>query len=259
MVHYHGFLVIAASVLGLVLQAVAAGNRTIDDSSTEFTFTGNWLVNSCSNCASQPDSGLATNGTWHTNNDVLTTAKLQFTGSAIWLFGILTPAANQGALTITLDYQSPVIYNSSGSSNSSFIYNALLFSATSLSSSTHTLTLKTGVGSTSGSSVLVDYAVVNSDFPSSTTSGTRATSASNDPDSSSSHNHSTPGDIVGAIIGALFALIIIGSIFRFCCRPQTGVVVTPQPRMVYEETTVMVPVTAVRPVTVYDVPPLYRP
>ncbi|KAG7085633.1 hypothetical protein E1B28_003180 [Marasmius oreades] len=207
------FLLVALNVLRLVLgQVVAAGNRTIDDSSTEFTFTGHWLVNSCSKCNPQPNLSQALNGTWHTNNDDVAAMELQFTGSAIWLFGIRAPAATQGSLTITLDAYSPVVYNGTGTPDGSYNYNELLFSASSLSTLSHSLTLKTGEGSASGHSTLIDYAVVNSDFPSEPTAG-----------SSTSSSNSNLGTIIGPIIGGVILLSIIGGILRRYNRPQEAV------------------------------------
>ncbi|KAL0573862.1 hypothetical protein V5O48_008079 [Marasmius crinis-equi] len=158
-----------ALFFGLTSQVAAAGNQTIDDSSSDFTFSGSWQVNSCSKCSEQPESGQAFNQTYHTNGNGVSasTARLQFTGSAIWVYGILAPSEVQGGLTITLDSQSSVVYNSSGNSNSSFTYNELFFHASSLSTFTHTLTLKTGPGD-SGNSIILDYAVVNTDFATST-------------------------------------------------------------------------------------------
>ncbi|KAF9267227.1 hypothetical protein L218DRAFT_955711 [Marasmius fiardii PR-910] len=169
-------LLFVLNILGLALQAGAqAGNRTIDDSSTDLRFTGAWSVNSCPECDPQPESGQAHNGTWHASSDKGATVQLQFRGSAIWVYGILPPAATRGSLTITLGLNSPVVYNSSGNTDSSFIYNELLFAASSLSNFTHSLTLKTAAGSDSGHSVLIDYVVV-SEFPTSTSSTTDAPS-----------------------------------------------------------------------------------
>ncbi|KAG7085644.1 hypothetical protein E1B28_003191 [Marasmius oreades] len=259
------FLLVAANLLRLAPQTAAAVNRTIDDSSVEFTFAGNWLANSCSKCNPQPDSGHALNGTWHTNDDDGATMRLQFTGSAIWLFGILAPAATQGSLTITLDSQSPVAYNVSGNSNSSYIYDKLLFSASSLSTSTHNLTLEAGVGSPSGHSILIDYAVVNVDFLSTATTsefGVPTISGASGGASTSS-SRSQVGQTIGAVIGTLVGLAIIGILIRRYRRPFPEICTPPQPPATYcEETRVVFPVTvSVRPVTAYDTepPPVYRP
>ncbi|KAF9267228.1 hypothetical protein L218DRAFT_985249 [Marasmius fiardii PR-910] len=224
------FLLSVLNILGLALQAGAVANRTIDDSSTDFTFTGAWSVNSCPNCGSQPDSGQAHNGTWHASNNQLATARLDFTGSAIWVYGILAPASNQGSINITLDGKSSV-YNSSGNTNSSFTYNELLFNASSLSAFSHTLTFKSIAGDDSGHSVLIDYVVV-SDFATSPSSADKAANLKF-------------VKIIAPIVGTLVGLCIIGCIIRRFRRRK------PQAFTVYEETTVMVPVTGVRPVTVW--------
>ncbi|KAL0573861.1 GDP-mannose transporter into the lumen of the Golgi [Marasmius crinis-equi] len=168
--HRYLLVLLVANILGLVLQVAGVSNQTIDDSNVQFTYSGSWLVNSCSGCSPRPDSGQAFNQTYHTSGDGdgSGSARLVFTGSAIWVYGILAPSGEQGALTITLDAQSPVVYNSTGNSDSTYAYNALFFHASSLQSTvSHTLTLRAG----RAGSVLLDCAVVSSDEPTATGTG----------------------------------------------------------------------------------------
>ncbi|KAF9267180.1 hypothetical protein L218DRAFT_722655 [Marasmius fiardii PR-910] len=267
------FFLVTANLLRLAIEVHAAGNRTIDDSSPDFTFTGNWLVNSCSKCNPQPDSGQAHNGTWRTNNDDVATMQLNFTGSAIWLFGILAPASTQGSFTITLDGQSPMVYNVSENSNSSYVYNQLLFSATSLPTSTHRLLLESGSDSASGHSIILDYAVVNSDLPSTTItsgaptiSGSGASQSGDNTSISTSSGHSRVGETVGIVVGALVALAIAAVLVRRYRRPHDETCSSSESQLsipCYEETRVVFPVgvQVCRPEAMYnsDPPPRYRP
>ncbi|KAF9258050.1 hypothetical protein L218DRAFT_948705 [Marasmius fiardii PR-910] len=142
-------------------------------------------------------------------------------GSAIWVFGILAPVSNQGSITITLDGQ-PSVYNRSGNTNPSFTYNELLFTASTLSAFSHTLTVfKSVTDDDPDHLVLIDYVIVSD--------------ATSPPSADQGANHKLY-KIIAPIVGTFAGLCIIVGITRRLGRRN------PQAFTVHEESTVTAPV-----------------
>ncbi|KAF7363733.1 hypothetical protein MSAN_01031100 [Mycena sanguinolenta] len=202
------------SFIVLVLASLVRGgiiNTTIDDSSSSFNFTGTWNTITptlpCTGCAAQPDPSQVYNGTWHDGNTqdgapAVTGGSFTFTGSAVYIFGI-DQAESQPDIAFTLGSIQQV-HHYTGSE--AYVYNALFFSATGLSSDqTHTANWVFNVADTTSplQVALFDYAVVTSGddettLPSSTstqhtTSSNKATSSSISPTSSAATSSSSTG------------------------------------------------------------------
>ncbi|KAF7297214.1 hypothetical protein MIND_00954500 [Mycena indigotica] len=149
----------------------ALTNSTIDDTSSQFTFTGSWTATSASNpcnfCASKPDASQTFQQSWHDGNyrdgaSQRTGGSFTFTGSAVYIYGI-DQVKTQPNIVFTLGNQRST-HHYTGSQ--SFAYNALFFSATGLDpSSTHTVTWDFEINPSTGVGVqaaLFDYAIVTS-------------------------------------------------------------------------------------------------
>ncbi|KAF8140813.1 hypothetical protein K438DRAFT_1636833 [Mycena galopus ATCC 62051] len=142
-------------------------NRTIDD------FYGDevtgvrpvydpldaWNVNSnCTGCFVQPDASQTVDGTWHDTTDKATegppthNVTLQFTGTAIYFFGIV-PNTIPNTLTLvnvtfSLDGASAGSYTHSAEENSAeILYSVPMFASGGLSNEPHTLVAQTQTSS----------------------------------------------------------------------------------------------------------------
>ncbi|KAF7349822.1 hypothetical protein MVEN_01282500 [Mycena venus] len=153
----------------------AVSNRTIDDvvgdevSGALPIYTpspNNWnavVHNNCTVCAVKPDPTQAFNQTWH---DVSVPAGttysviLNFTGTAIYFFGIVPNAAPTGAirlvnLTFTLDGTFAGAYTHFPDNSGQILYSVPMLSKDGLSNNPHTLVAQ----AQSSSLLLFDYAM----------------------------------------------------------------------------------------------------
>ncbi|KAJ7182996.1 hypothetical protein C8R43DRAFT_18284 [Mycena crocata] len=173
----HSFIALlpALAFFLLILCAPSANaavtNKTVDDSSSAFTFTGSWTATSAANpcdfCSSKPDSAQTFGGTWHDGNyradaPETTGGSFTFTGSAVYIFGI-DQATSQPDIVFTLG-NTRATHHFTGTER--FLYNALFFSATGLAADqTHTVNWIFNINPSSGVGVqaaLFDYAIVTS-------------------------------------------------------------------------------------------------
>ncbi|KIL67149.1 hypothetical protein M378DRAFT_36395, partial [Amanita muscaria Koide BX008] len=138
-------------------------NRTIDsnkgDPSTGFIPIyqpqSPWADQTCSGCYIQPDITKAFGGTWNaaTYHPELQNVNvtLRFTGVAVWVFFILSNANDHGTgtttntqLNITIDGQYAGNFSHDPDlSTHDLIYNATVFSTSSLSNTSHELVIAT--------------------------------------------------------------------------------------------------------------------
>ncbi|KAJ4485717.1 hypothetical protein J3R30DRAFT_1396840 [Lentinula aciculospora] len=159
---------------------VKAATSTIDDANSAFTFASAWNAispsNPCDGCATKLDSTQVLDGTWHDGSVAGSTASLKFEGSGVTLYGV-TNADQTCALTFVLDGGNPVNLDLSTIPQSpTKVYNYQFFSASGLSSGSHTLSW-TIENSVSNAVALIDYAIITSDVvSSSTTSSSSSTS-----------------------------------------------------------------------------------
>ncbi|KAJ3929442.1 MAG: hypothetical protein NXY57DRAFT_416911 [Lentinula lateritia] len=164
----------------LTVQAATTTTTTVDDAdSSAFTFVSAWNAitpsDPCDGCATKLDSTQVLDGTWHDGSVAGSTASFKFEGSGVTLYGV-TNADQTCALTFVLDGGSPVNLDLSSIPQSpTKVYNYQFFSASGLSSGSHTLswTIETSV---SNAVALIDYAIVTSDVASSSTSTTSSSS-----------------------------------------------------------------------------------
>ncbi|KAJ7219592.1 hypothetical protein GGX14DRAFT_436845 [Mycena pura] len=158
----HSFILL---VFALLVNSTVT-NTTIDDSSSNFTFTGSWNTitpdEPCPGCSSQPDPSQVYGGTWHDGNIFSpTSGSFTFKGSAVYMFGI-DQVTTQPDIAFTLGTIQSV-HHYEGTEQ--FVYNALFFSATGLASDdTHTLDWVFNIADTGVEvqAALFDYAIVTS-------------------------------------------------------------------------------------------------
>ncbi|KAJ6604211.1 hypothetical protein DFH09DRAFT_1121977 [Mycena vulgaris] len=221
------------------LSYAANTNRTIDDTNGDsvggtvpvYSPSSSWAGSSCTGCAIQPSTSDAFDGTWSaaTYNSGLgsMTVSMSFTGIAIYVYFILANNAGNGITTTTkanfsIDGTSAGTFAHTPTTSNDLEYNALVFSQTGLSNSSHSLVIST-VGS-DDIYVNFDYAIyTHEDAVAATTAGiTATTSAASGAASSSastSTTSSTPvGAIAGGVVGGIILLAAIAGLFVFCRR-----------------------------------------
>ncbi|KAF8194730.1 hypothetical protein K438DRAFT_1968683 [Mycena galopus ATCC 62051] len=234
------------SPIFMAAQAYAASmNITFDDTnSTVWTFVGQWNAvtpsTPCPGCFAQPDPMQVVNSSWHDGSVV--SGSVTFQGSAIYIYGIDMTATSGTNISFSMNNPSNVGFHYFGSTGTT--YNVPFFTAADLDSSVeHTVSF---IGQTSlagAGAMLFDYAVVTveqqdttlSSSPSiaplstSSISPLQSQSASSIPIPTPTHKSNT-GAIVGAIVGVVGALLILGALFLFLRRrrrappldPNTG-------------------------------------
>ncbi|KAJ3807804.1 hypothetical protein F5876DRAFT_79375 [Lentinula aff. lateritia] len=166
----------------LTVQAATTTTTVDDANSSAFTFVSAWNAitpsDPCDGCATKLDSTQVLDGTWHDGSVAGSTASFKFEGSGVTLYGV-TNADQTCAITFVLDGGSPVNLDLSSIPQSpTEVYNYQFFSASGLSSGSHTLswTIETSV---SNAVALIDYAIVTSDVASSSTSSTSSSGSEN--------------------------------------------------------------------------------
>ncbi|KIK66356.1 hypothetical protein GYMLUDRAFT_932184 [Collybiopsis luxurians FD-317 M1] len=162
------------------IKVVGTIATTIDDADPAFTFASAWNTISpsdpCHGCSLKLDSSQVVDGTWRDGSVAGSTASFTFEGSGVSLYGV-TNADQTCALTFTLDGGSPVNLDLSAIPQSpTHEYHYELFSASGLSSGSHTLSW-TIESSVTNAVAVIDYAVVTSDDVASTI-GSASTSSS---------------------------------------------------------------------------------
>ncbi|KAF7350084.1 hypothetical protein MVEN_01310300 [Mycena venus] len=149
----------------------ALTNTTIDDTSSSFSWSGNWNAitptDPCGGCSAKPDPTQTEGGTWHdvgimTTKDETATGSFTFQGSAVYIYGI-DQANSQADIAFMLDSLTAT-HHYTGSDR--FAYRALFFSATELASGqTHTVNWALQKSSASDRDLqeaIFDYTVVTS-------------------------------------------------------------------------------------------------
>ncbi|KAJ7605919.1 hypothetical protein FB45DRAFT_766288 [Roridomyces roridus] len=209
-------------------------NLTIDDTDgTYWNFEGSWNAISpeapCTSCTDKPDASQPFNGTWHQGGR--RSGIFSFRGSAVYIYGIDTPAAFAGRIVFQLN-------NGSNTSThlhlgSTYVYNSLFYSATGLNSSvTNTVNwvIEDGDGaSSSDPSGLFDYARVTvgeEDVASSSSTGSSkcaciyrrsltwcsSSATATPPPPPPAHNGNNAGPIAGAVVGVFWGIAIMGAV-----------------------------------------------
>ncbi|KAF7338933.1 hypothetical protein MVEN_01969400 [Mycena venus] len=169
----HSFI----AVLFAVLAKGASTNTTVDDPDSRFTFSGAWKALSTNSpctstsetpCPPQPGPSQTSGGTWHVGTiqpgapQSAAWGSFTFEGSAVYIFGI--DQAGQAEIDFALDSTTnPGIHKHQYTGTQQFVYNALFFSATGLSSDQmHTVYWGLKATGNAPQSALFDYAVVTS-------------------------------------------------------------------------------------------------
>ncbi|KAK7055386.1 hypothetical protein R3P38DRAFT_2846788 [Favolaschia claudopus] len=224
----HSFITVLAAFASIASGALT--NTTVDDSSSSFSWSGEWTAVSpsspCDFCASKPDPSQTNGGTWHDGNTVdnpsrQTTGSFTFKGSAVYIYGI-DQTNSQPNIAFTLDSIQKV-HHYTGSER--FAYHALYFSADGLASDqTHTVNWvynfaqNTGVGV---QSALFDYAIVTTGQedqapppppppPPPPTSSTQPPSNNPGPSGSTGGNdNNPPNPYVPSTLDTLFSISIV--------------------------------------------------
>ncbi|KAJ6542805.1 hypothetical protein B0H19DRAFT_957855 [Mycena capillaripes] len=136
----------------------ALSNRTIDDFNGDSVtgalpvYEGSWNVNgNCSTCYVQLDTSQPFDRTWHDSTQRATedpySVTLQFTGTAIYFYGIVPNTAQHGTtkantkidVTFTLDGAAVGEYKHTPDTSSTILYSVPMLSSTGLSNKAHTL------------------------------------------------------------------------------------------------------------------------
>ncbi|KAJ6519551.1 hypothetical protein C8R45DRAFT_918550 [Mycena sanguinolenta] len=135
-------------------------NITIDDSnSAYFTFVGSYHAVTpnapCEGCLDQPDPAQVYNSTWH--DGALRSGSFVFQGTAVYIFGIdVNNPAN-----VSFAMNNPTVNSFHYYSGTTYGYHSLFFSATNLDASVqHTVTWLMEQSSIGGGSALFDYAII---------------------------------------------------------------------------------------------------
>ena len=168
--HYAVVLLIAAHT-----SSAAFVNRTIDDNDGAVTYfpTPRWSQGaSCSDCTIRPDSSRARDGTWHiatydAPNGAFPFIEIQFTGTAIYVYNILSDRV-AGEVTNTYltffwdgkhDSGSDFVWDSGDSR--SFRYDQIVYYIEGLENGAHTLRIQPR--DSRSSLIMFDYALVTTD------------------------------------------------------------------------------------------------
>ncbi|KAJ7232175.1 hypothetical protein B0H12DRAFT_202723 [Mycena haematopus] len=227
-------------------------NRTIDDfygdpvtgavPSYEPSGVWNAVVNSnCTICFVRPDATQAFDNTWHdaTLHDESDppSVTLQFTGTAIYLFGIVpntVPSASTIVdLTFFLDGASAGSYTHTPDTSTTILYSVPLLSLSGLSNKTHTLLAQTT------DFFIFDYAIYTFDdgvsesssagiTSSSTTSSASASSNSNQTVTKGAKSHFPVAAVVESICGVAGAALLVFALL-WCRRRRKNQSVPPSP------------------------------
>ncbi|EMD39544.1 hypothetical protein CERSUDRAFT_92042 [Gelatoporia subvermispora B] len=151
-------------------------NITADDfygdpaTGEQFSYVGSWNVGQdCTGCLAQPDSSMTYNGTWHdgtTDATSFMSASFTFSGTAVWVYGVLIQAGintsgfnTRTNLSFLIDnvpiWNLMIPPSTDDEAEPSYRYNVLLFHQDSLSAETHSFTLVNGMKAL----VILDYLV----------------------------------------------------------------------------------------------------
>ncbi|KIP01212.1 hypothetical protein PHLGIDRAFT_379487 [Phlebiopsis gigantea 11061_1 CR5-6] len=171
------YLQTMVSILTLHCSDVVARlvNVTVDDQDPQLAYApaeNHWLSfvdHDCQRgCSAKPDAAQAYNHSWHdatydfnvTSQNAPQTIAFQFTGSAIYVYGIVM-SSKETDLLFFMDHDPSgnFTYQSSGS-QTAYRYNVLYYANSLLRSGTHYLLLQNGQGDGGNRSlVLFDYLI----------------------------------------------------------------------------------------------------
>jgi len=202
----------------------------------------------CTTCFAQPDYQYAFQHTWHDATweplQPELTATVSFTGTAVYAYCILANTYSNSYTTFTnlsfsIDGSQVGTFSHIPDGSSSFLYNTLVYSNTSIPNGTHTFVLRAPTG-TNNSLVLFDYVQYTFDSNTPTTitsSSSQPISPTSIPAATSSltatSKSSTPvGAIVGGAVGGLVILALLGIMLVLCRRrrsPEYHSTTTSQP------------------------------
>ncbi|KDQ09648.1 hypothetical protein BOTBODRAFT_148072 [Botryobasidium botryosum FD-172 SS1] len=132
--------------------SVRTVNATVDDADARVVYSGVWNDQSCGSCPAKPNASMVTNGTWHdgtqtATDSVVLSASLTFTGTDIYVFGILAPSKAVSELPISLNFLVDGIAHGnytkgpSAKAAAKYHYNVTFFAGHGLTNETHTLTM----------------------------------------------------------------------------------------------------------------------
>jgi len=128
-------------------------NVTVDDADSRVVYAGLWNTQTCTSCPDTPPEGdlnMINNGTWHDGTQAATdtavlSASLTFTGTGVYVFGILPPfepASTRTSLNFAIDGVSNGTYLSAPTTTvTGYQYKINFFSAQGLTNQSHTVTM----------------------------------------------------------------------------------------------------------------------
>ncbi|GJE89217.1 hypothetical protein PsYK624_053120 [Phanerochaete sordida] len=145
-------------------------NVTVDDQGSDSTtgtsivYEAQWAIGPCSTCGAQPDPNNAIDGTWHDTTynpsvpaqTLLRNATFEFTGSALYVFGMIDGGFGID-LILYLDGEQAGRFTDPPTSDFTYKYNQLYFSAENLDETQHSFKLQNGENNGPLSVVLFDY------------------------------------------------------------------------------------------------------
>ncbi|GJE89290.1 hypothetical protein PsYK624_053870 [Phanerochaete sordida] len=151
-------------------------NVTVDDqgadptTGTVINYEAMWAIGPCSSCGAKPDANNALDGTWHDttyNPDIpaetlLRNATFNFTGSALYVFGMIDGGFGID-LIFYMDEEVVGRFVDPQTSEFTYKYNQVYFSAENLESKPHSFKLQNGEIGGPRSVVLFDYLIYTKD------------------------------------------------------------------------------------------------
>ncbi|KAJ7686716.1 hypothetical protein B0H17DRAFT_1204139 [Mycena rosella] len=178
---------------------------------TFWTWAGAWNgvtpSTPCTGCFDQPDASQAFNSSWH--DGALISGSCAFQGSAIYIYGI--DAVNPANISFSTNGAAPVTgfhYNSV----TGCAYDALFFAATGLDPAVqHTVTWSLEKSANGGTAALFDYAKVTVDQTAASNPSVSSPASSTLPPAVSAKHKPKRGTIVGAVVGGVGALTLLGA------------------------------------------------
>ncbi|KAI0809265.1 hypothetical protein BC629DRAFT_1106622 [Irpex lacteus] len=165
--------VLGISLVFIPRVAADRANVTVDDSSSDIVYAplSGWNVeNDCNGCTAHPDPSLTHGGTWHDTSfppngtaQDLRTASLEFTGSALYVFCIISQSIDHpfGTSDMTFSIDGNVVghYTSVPSGDKTYDYNVPVYANDSVGSGSHSFTVTNGTPGGPETLLLLDYII----------------------------------------------------------------------------------------------------
>ncbi|KDQ09641.1 hypothetical protein BOTBODRAFT_69038 [Botryobasidium botryosum FD-172 SS1] len=193
---------------------LARSSITVDDADSRIVYSGLWDNQNCPTCPSIPPAaelGYICDGTWHEGFQPATasvplSASFTFTGTSIYVFGILAPsgpATIRTNLSFTLDGVASGQYLSDSASNVPYYqYRVNFFAAEGLTNQLHTVAMSLSPASL----VMLDFFMYANDSLSTTTAG------------KSTNSKPAIGGAVGGTLGIL--AVVLGALLLLFFRKR---------------------------------------